>query len=182
MTAPRLPGDPSPRELAHRAIRVDHAGEVGAVRIYQGQLAILGKRPAGEALRAMKAKEETHRDELARLIEARGVRPTALAPIWDVAGFALGTATALMGPKAAMAATVAVEEVIEEHYKTQEQALAAAGGEAELTTLIGKFGADETAHKEEALAQGAREAPAYEILTAAIKAGSRLAIWLSTRI
>lgn len=182
MTAPRLPGDPTPEKLAHRAIRVDHAGEAGAVRIYQGQLAVLGRGPAGQPLRAMKAKEESHRNELERLIRDRGVRPTALSPIWDVAGFALGAATALMGPKAAMAATVAIEDVIEEHYKSQEKALAAAGSEPELTALVAQFGADETVHKKEALSHGAREAPGYELLTAAIKAGSRVAIWLSTRI
>lgn len=182
MTAARLPGDPTPHELAQRAIRVDHAGEAGAVRIYEGQLAILGRTRAGDSLRAMKAKEESHRDELSRLIRERSVRPTAFAPLWDVAGFALGAATALLGAKAAMAATVAIEDVIEEHYKSQETALAAAGTEPELTALVARFGTDETAHKEEALAHGAREAPAYELLTAAIKTGSRIAIWLSTRI
>jgi ubiquinone biosynthesis monooxygenase Coq7 len=130
----------------------------------------------------MKAKEVAHRDELAALLTARGVRPTALAPLWDVAGFALGAATALMGPKAAMAATVAVEEVIEEHYQSQRDALAAVGTEPELAALVERFGADETAHKNEALAHGAREAPGYSALTTAIKAGSRLAIWLSTRV
>lgn len=182
MSAPRLPGDPTPEQLVERALRVDHAGEAGAVRIYEGQLAVLGERPAGEALRAMKAKEEAHRDELAGVLAARGVRPTALAPLWDVAGFALGAATALLGPKAAMAATVAVEEVIEEHYRSQRDALAAIGSEPELAALVERFGADETAHKNEALAQGAREAPGYSALTAAIKTGSRIAIWLSTRL
>lgn len=182
MAAPRLPGDPTSAEFVERALRVDHAGEVGAVRIYDGQLAVLGKSPSGDALRAMKAKEEAHRDELARLIADRGVRPTALSPIWSVAGFALGAATALLGPKAAMAATVAVEEVIEEHYRDQERALARYGEEPELAATVARLGADETAHKEEALALGARETPGYEILTSAIKASSRLAIWLSTRI
>jgi ubiquinone biosynthesis monooxygenase Coq7 len=182
VSAPRLPGDPTPEQLVERALRVDHAGEVGAVRIYQGQLAVLGQRPAGEALRAMKAKEEAHRDELAGLLAARGVRPTALAPLWDVAGFALGAATALLGPKAAMAATVAVEEVIEEHYRSQHEALVAAGTEPQLAALVERFGADETAHKNEAIAHGAHDAPGYTALTTAIKAGSRLAIWLSTRL
>lgn len=182
MTAPRLPGDPTPAEFVARALRVDHAGEVGAVRIYEGQLAVLGDSPSGDALRAMKAKEEAHRDELADLIAARGVRPTALSPIWNVAGYAIGAATALLGPKAAMAATVAVEEVIEEHYREQERALARDGAEPELAATVARLGADETAHKDQALALGAREAPAYALLTSAIKAGSRLAIWLSTRV
>ena len=182
MSAPRLPGDPTPEQFVERALRVDHAGEVGAVRIYEGQLAVLGGRADGDVLRAMKAKEEAHRDELAGLLVARGVRPTALGPLWGVAGFALGAATALLGPKAAMAATVAVEEVIEEHYRSQHEALAAAGSEPELAALVERFGADETAHKNEAIAHGAHEAPAYSALTAAIKAGSRIAIWLSTRL
>ena len=122
------------------------------------------------------------RELLARLIAERGVRPTLLSPIWSAAGFALGAATALLGPKAAMAATVAVEEVIEEHYREQRKALADQGTEPALTELVTRFGADETAHKDEALAQGAQEAPGYAMLTGAIKAGSRLAIWLSTRI
>jgi ubiquinone biosynthesis monooxygenase Coq7 len=182
VSAPRLPGDPTPAQFVERALRVDHAGEVGAVRIYEGQLAVLGESASGETLRAMKAKEEAHRDELAELIAARGVRPTVLSPIWHVAGYALGAATALLGPKAAMAATVAVEEVIEEHYRAQERTLAAQGEEPALATTIARLGADETAHKDEALAHGAREARGYAALTTAIKAGSRLAIWLSTRI
>ena len=182
MAAQRLPGDPTPQEFVERALRVDHAGEVGAVRIYDGQLAVLGRKASGDTLRAMRSKEEAHRDELARLIAERGVRPTVLSPIWSAAGFALGAATALMGPKAAMAATVAVEEVIEEHYREQQKALVAQGTEPELTAMVARFGADETAHKDEALSHGARETPGYEMLTTAIKAGSRLAIWLSTRI
>lgn len=182
MAAARLPGDPTSGQFVERALRVDHAGEVGAVRIYEGQLAILGRGPSGDALRAMKAKEEAHRDELAGLIVARGVRPTALSPIWNVAGYALGAATALLGAKAAMAVTVAVEDVIEEHYRAQETALAAHGGEPALAALVARLGADETAHKNEALAHGAREAPGYALLTSAIKTGSRLAIWLSTRV
>jgi ubiquinone biosynthesis monooxygenase Coq7 len=180
--AARLPGDPTPAVFVERALRVDHAGEVGAVRIYEGQLAVLGNGPSGDALRAMKAKEEAHRDELARLIAERGVRPTALGPVWNIAGYALGAATALLGAKAAMAATVAVEEVIEEHYRGQERTLAQHGTEPALAAVVARLGADETAHKHEALAHGAREAPGYALLTSAIKTGSRLAIWLSTRV
>ena len=108
------------------------------------------------------------------------MRPTALSSLWSVAGFALGAATALMGDKAAMACTVAVEETIDEHYAAQAAALG--DDEAELRGTIEKFRAEEIGHKEEALASGAEQAPAYETLTSAIKAGSRLAIWLSTRI
>ena len=114
------------------------------------------------------------------MIARRRVRPTALSPLWSLAGFGLGVATALMGDKAAMACTVAVEETIDEHYAGQAAQLG--DDEAELRTTIEKFRADEIAHKEEALASGAEQAPAYEALTSVIKAGSRLAIWLSTRI
>ena len=108
------------------------------------------------------------------------MRPTALSPLWNVAGFALGAATALMGDKAAMACTVAIEETIDEHYASQAAALG--DDEAELRSTIEKFRAEEIEHKDTALAAGAEEAPAYSALTSAIKAGSRLAIWLSTRI
>jgi len=108
------------------------------------------------------------------------VRPTALQPFWHVAGYALGAATALLGERAAMACTVAVEEVIDRHYAEQADRLG--DDEAALRETIEKFRADEIEHKDEALAHGAEAAPGYELLTAAVKAGSRLAIWLSTRI
>ena len=108
------------------------------------------------------------------------MRPTALSPLWSLAGFGLGVATALMGEKAAMACTVAVEETIDEHYA--EQAAALGDDEAELRATIEKFRAEEIEHKETALASGAEQAVAYPALTAAIKAGSKLAIWLSTRV
>src|SRR6266404_3002407 len=182
---PPMPGrlQPTADDIA-AMIRVDHAGEFGALRIYEGQLAVLGRDPVPSenvrAIRRMAAQEQKHFDTFDRMVKERAVRPTALSPLWSLAGFALGAATALMGEKAAMACTVAVEETIEEHYATQAAALG--DDEAELRTTIEKFRADEIAHKNEALAAGAEEAPAYETLTAAIKAGSRLAIWLSTRI
>jgi len=175
-----LPGDPSREELIARMIRVDQAGEYGAVRIYEGQLAVLGRTEAGQAIQGMADKEREHLQAFDRMIAERGVRPTALAPVWHVAGYALGAATALLGERAAMACTVAVEEVIDDHYAKQAEKL----GEDE-TNLRGKieeFRADELEHRDEALARGAEGAPAYEALTAAVKAGSRLAIWLSTRI
>jgi len=179
------PGDPDPRQLVERVIRVDQAGEFGAVRIYEGQLAALRltgrlNGSAGRKIADMARGEREHRRTFDRLLAERRVRPTALSPLWSLAGFALGAATALMGDKAAMACTVAVEETIEEHYATQAAALG--DDEAELRTTIEKFRADEIAHKDEALASGAEEAVGYETLTRTIKAGSRLAIWLSTRI
>jgi ubiquinone biosynthesis monooxygenase Coq7 len=181
----RNPGDPDRRELVERVIRVDQAGEFGAVRIYQGQLAALrwtgrSTGETGRKIAVMARAEREHSKVFDRLIAERRVRPTALSPLWSLAGFALGAATALMGDKAAMACTVAVEETIDEHYAAQAAALG--DDEAELRGTIEKFRAEEIQHKEEALASGAEQAPAYGALTAAIKAGSRLAIWLSTRL
>ncbi len=181
----RNPGDPGPRELVERVIRVDQAGEFGAVRIYEGQLAALrwtgrAKSDAGQKIAAMARAEREHSKVFDKLIAERRVRPTLLSPLWDVAGFALGAATALMGDKAAMACTVAIEETIDEHYASQAAQLG--DDEADLRNTVEKFRADELAHRDEALASGARQALAYEPLTAAIKIGSRLAIWLSTRL
>jgi ubiquinone biosynthesis monooxygenase Coq7 len=178
--APRLPGDPSPEAAVERMIRVDHAGEFGAVRIYEGQLAVLGKSAAGSVIREMAEQERRHLEAFDRMLGDRRVRPTALQPLWHVAGFALGAATALLGPKAAMACTVAVEEVIDEHYRRQAESLGE--DEAPLRDTIEEFRADELAHRDLALAHDARTAPAHDLLTAAVKAGSRIAIWLSTRI
>ena len=182
MTPPRhrLPGDPVPRTAVARILRVDHAGEFGAKRIYDGQLAVLGRSRAAPAIRAMAEQEKRHLAAFERLVAERRVRPTALSPIWDAAGFALGAATALLGERAAMACTVAVEEVIDRHYARQAAAL----GEAEpaLTARIEEFRADELHHRAVALEHGAAETPGYGLLAAAIKAGSRLAIWLSERV
>jgi ubiquinone biosynthesis monooxygenase Coq7 len=178
--ADRLPGDPSKDEMIARILRVDHAGEHGAVRIYEGQLAVLGDTKAGAVIRKMAEQEQRHLAAFDRLLPERQVRPTALAPLWHVAGFALGAATALMGERAAMACTVAVEEVIDEHYAAQSVQLGAT--EPELKTLIDEFRRDEIAHRDEGLAHGAEHAPGYEVLRTAIKTGSRLAIWLSTRL
>jgi ubiquinone biosynthesis monooxygenase Coq7 len=180
----RNPGDPEPRDVVERVIRVDQAGEFGAVRIYEGQLAALRwtgrtRTDTHRKISAMARAEREHRRVFDKILVERRVRPTVLQPLWSVAGFALGAATALMGDKAAMACTVAVEETIDEHYAHQAAALG--DDEAELRGTIEKFRAEEIEHKETALAAGAEQAPAYETLTSAIKAGSRLAIWLSTR-
>ena len=176
----RLPGDPSREELIARMIRVDHAGEYGAKRIYDGQLAVLGRARSAKDIRRMAEQEQRHLAAFDKLVVARRVRPTLLSPLWHAAGFALGAATALLGERAAMACTVAVEEVIDEHYRRQSEAL----GDAEpaLKSTLDEFRRDENEHREVALAHGAEEAPAYAALSAAIKAGSRLAIWLSTRL
>ena len=176
----RLPGDLSRAEEIERMLRVDHAGEYGAVRIYAGQLAVLGKTSAAPTIRRMAEQEQKHLQRFDRLLPEHRVRPTVLAPLWHAAGFALGAATALLGERAAMACTVAVEEVIDEHYAAQAAALG--DDEPGLKATIEEFRRDEIAHRDEGLAHGAALAPAYEPLTAAIKTASRLAIWLSTRL
>ena len=139
---PLAPGTPATDDIA-AMIRVDHAGEYGAVRIYEGQLAVLGNKPAGDTIRRMAAEEQRHLETFDRLINERRVRPTALEPVWRVAGFALGAATALMGEKAAMACTAAVEEVIDEHYARQIEKL---DTDPELKATVADFRADEIAH------------------------------------
>lgn len=176
----RLPGDLTKEELVERMIRVDHAGEYGAVRIYAGQRAVLRHGAAARAIDEMAEKECEHLAAFDRLVGERRVRPTALMPLWHIAGFALGAATAMMGVRAAMACTAAIEEVIEGHYA--DQAAKLGDDEADLRETIEAYRADEIAHREEALAHDADQAPGYEILSGAIKTGSRLAIWLSTRI
>ena len=178
----RLPGDPSKEEYVERLIRVDHAGEYGAVRIYEGQLAILGKKPSGPILQHMLEQEKAHLATFDKLINERRVRPTALMPLWHVAGFALGAATAMMGERAAMACTVGVEEAIDEHYQSQIEALEPYSDEANLRETCVKFREEELEHRDTGLDHGAKQAPGYEVLTGAIKVGSKLAIWLSKRI
>ena len=175
-----LPGDIPPGEDVARMLRVDHAGEYGAVRIYEGQLAVLGRGRARDAIRQMGEQERRHLAAFVKLLAERRVRPTALHPLWHLAGYALGAATALLGEQAAMACTVAVEEVIDEHYRDQAERLGDA--EPELAAAIREFHANELEHRAVALEYGARDTPGYELLAGAIKAGSRLAIWLSTRV
>jgi ubiquinone biosynthesis monooxygenase Coq7 len=179
---PVAPGTHTPDDVA-AIIRVDHAGEYGAVRIYEGQLAVLGRQPGSKktaaAIRKMAEQEQEHLETFDRLVNERRVRPTALEPVWRVAGYALGAATALMGEKAAMACTAAVEEVIDEHYASQLKRL---DEDPELKDTVHKFRADEIAHREAALAHGAEDAPGYQLLSETIKAGCRLAIRLSERI
>ncbi|MFZ5792613.1 MAG: demethoxyubiquinone hydroxylase family protein [Pseudomonadota bacterium] len=174
----RLPGDLEPEALLHRMIRVDQAGEYGARRIYEGQMAVLGAQDP--QLRHMAEQERRHLALFDDLMVERRVRPTLLQPFWHVAGFALGAATAMLGREAAMACTVAVEEVIDEHYRRQGEALGEA--EPQLKRIIEECRQEEVEHRDIGLAEGAEKAPAYPLLTAAIKAGSRLAIWLSERV
>src|ERR1043166_4834142 len=177
---PTAPGPAKPD--VHAMIRVDHAGEYGAVRIYEGQLAVLNRRggAAADTIRHMAEQEQRHLAAFNTLIRDRRVRPTALGPLWQVAGFALGAATALMGEKAAFACTAAVEEAIDEHYATQIEALG--DGDPHLKKTVEDFRADEAAHRQTALDHGAEQAPGYKFLSEAIKAGCRVAIKLSEKI
>jgi ubiquinone biosynthesis monooxygenase Coq7 len=182
---PGLPGTQAPKLADIDAmIRVDHAGEFGALRIYQGQLAVLSHKPGAQSdvrsIRHMAAQEQAHFDAFDKMVKDRAVRPTALEPIWHAAGFALGAATALMGEKAAMACTVAVEDVIDEHYSRQIERLGES--EPELKRTIQKFHADECAHRDAALERGAEHAPGYSLLSAAIRFSCRVAIALSERL
>lgn len=164
-----------------RMIRVDHAGEYGATRIYAGQLAVMGNRaPHSAEVEHMAEQEAAHKARFDALLAQRGVRPTALQPFWDVAGFALGAATALVGPEAAMACTAAIEEEIDRHYTQQLDELGE--DEPELAATIREFRDDERAHRAAALAAGAERAPAYPLLSGAIRLGCRMAIRLAERI
>ena len=182
MTAPpaSLPGDLSERRRIERLIRVDHAGEYGATRIYEGQLAVLGGGGTGDLLRHMKEQEQVHLDTFAGLVASRRVRPTALLPLWRVAGFALGAVTAAMGTRAAMACTVAVEEAIDEHYAAQAASLPPE--EEPLRATIERFRAEEGEHRDIGLENGAELAPGYRLMAAVIKAGCKVAIAVSERV
>ena len=175
----RLPGDPPLTAEIARILRVDHAGEFGATRIYEGQLDVLGRSRAAGAIREMAEAEKRHFARLETLLRERRVRPTLLHPLWSVAGYALGAATALLGERAAMACTVAVEEVIDEHYQRQAERLG--DDDAALRAELLSFRDDEIAHRDVAIAEGAEKAPVYDLISVAVKTGSRIAIWLSTR-
>jgi 3-demethoxyubiquinol 3-hydroxylase len=178
------PGQGATRARMAEILRVDHAGELGAVHIYRGQRAVFeagrGREQTAETLAEMEAHEQVHLNAFDRLLNERGVRPTLMAPFWRVAGFALGAGTALMGEKAAHACTEAVETVIEEHYAGQIEELARR--EPELAGELSRFRDDELAHRDRAVEAGAREAPGYGLLSAAIRAGCRLAIKVSEKV
>lgn len=174
----RLPGDP--RHDTAAMIRVDQAGETGAARIYAGQLAVMGGRHAmaGE-IRHMAGQEQRHLDGMNAIMARRSVRPTVFGPLWHIAGYALGTGTALLGPKAAMACTEAVETVIDEHYGEQTDVLAD-GSDPELQAMIDDYRSDEIAHRDTATAHTGGNA--FPVMEAVIKAGCRAAIAVARRI
>jgi len=178
------PGGPGKLEQLARMLRVDHAGETAAVKIYQGQLAVLGKSPATRRtaahIRHMEAQEEEHLALFDDMLPRRAVRPTVMNPVWNVAGFTLGAVTALIGEKAAMACTEAVEEVIDDHYAGQIAELG--DDESELKATLERLRAEEAQHRQTAIDEGAHDAPGHSLLTGIIKAGCRAAIKISERV
>jgi ubiquinone biosynthesis monooxygenase Coq7 len=165
-------------------LRVDHAGEYGAVAIYRGQQAVFGKSRKTQEIAAqiaqMEAEEQKHLTAFDDMLIARGVRPTALGPLWQAAGYGLGVATALMGEKAAHACTEAVETVIEQHYAEQIEATREA--HPELCAVFTEFREDELHHRDIAVEGGAKEAAGYGLLSRVITAGCKAAIQITARI
>ena len=173
------PGDR--RESRAAMIRVDQAGEYGATRIYAGQLAVMGDRtPAARTINGMANQEERHRAFFDAMIARRGVRPTVLQPFWDVAGFALGAATAAIGPDAAMACTAAIETEIDLHYQQQLEQLGQ--DDPELGAAVAQFREEEVEHRDTAIASGAENTFGYPVMFGLIRMGCRAAIALSKRI
>ncbi len=173
------PGDRRPD--AESMLRVNQAGEYGATRIYAGQLAVMRRNsPASRLVSRMAGQEDRHLARFNALMSKRGVRPTILQPVWNVAGFALGAATALMSEEAAMACTEAVETEIDKHYASQLAELGET--DSELAGDIAEFQAEELEHRDQAREGGASNAAGYPLLSAAIRAGCRVAIGLSKRI
>lgn len=174
------PGAPKASEQIQEMIRVNHAGEYGAQRIYQGQLAILKNDACASTLRHMAEQEKEHLETFEQLIRDRRVRPSALMPFWHVGGWALGAATALLGKEAAMACTVAVEKEIAAHYKEQEEALDET--EAELKSTIERFRAEEEEHHDIGVENDAANAPLSPLLQAGIGLLTKTAVALAKKV
>lgn len=163
----------------HRIVRVNQAGEYGATRIYQGQLAVLKN---DKNLKKMADQEAEHLKKFNQLLIENKVRPTLLQPIWHMGGYALGVITALLGEKSAHACTIAVETVIDDHYQAQLRELELSGEHEELKNIIRQCREEELEHKAFAIDEGGAEAPGFPVLNSAIQAISKAAIWLSSRI
>ena len=173
--------DKTDRQILEEIIRVDHAGEYGATRIYEGQITVFGKNTKiGKTIQHMADQEQEHIEKFQELIVSERVRPTALLPLWNIAGYALGVGTAIMGEKAAMACTVAVEKVIGEHYEEQIELLEKDQKKVKFT--IKKFAADELEHHDIGIAHDAESTPGYRILTKVIEIGCKTAIAISKKI
>ncbi len=174
------PGAASKDEQVAEMIRVNHAGEYGAQRIYQGQLAVLGNHECAPMLHHMAEQEKEHLETFEKLMQERRVRPSALMPLWHVGGWLLGAGTALIGKEAAMACTVAVEKEISEHYKSQEETLDE--DEAELKSTIERFRAEEEEHHDIGLEQDADNAPLSPLLQAGIGLLTRTAVAIAKKV
>lgn len=171
----------SPQKLA-AILRVNHAGEVGAVRIYEGQRAVLGDSSVGQTLHHMQEQETVHRDIFHKLLTQHQVKPTVFNPLWTVLAYGMGYGSALLGKKAAMACTVAVEEVIEDHYQDQLHTLERESDHQYVKEAIQKCLAEEIEHRDIGLAHQAKDLPFYPLFSAAIKGASKTAIWLSKKL
>ena len=165
-------------------IRVDHAGERGAIKIYEGQLLALNTLVNNDDLKQkiyeMKKHEEEHSNFFDNEIEKRNINPTKLLPLWDLLGLGLGFGSAILGKKAAMLCTASVEEVIDEHYKNQINQIEV--DEKDLKEKIIKFRQDELDHKDIAYEEGATKKGLYSIMDKVIKTGSKIAIKVSEKI
>lgn len=171
------------KRMLDEMLRVDHAGEVGAVKIYEGQAWALRGTPAASMIEDMRRGEVTHLETMTRLMQERRARPSALLPLAEAAGFALGAATALLGKEAAMACTVAVETVIGEHYNDQIRELLKAGyDEKEVADVFKRHRDEELAHLDTGLKNNAEQAPFYNMLSGVIQVGCRAAVWLVKRV
>jgi len=173
----------NPKKL-EKFIRVDHAGERGAIKIYEGQLLALSTIVKNEDLKktinAMKKHEEEHCNFFEDEIKKRNINPTKLLPLWDLLGLGLGFGSTILGKKAAMLCTASVEEVIDEHYKNQIDQLE--NDEKNLKETITKFRRDELNHKDIAYEEGATKKGFYSIMDKIIKTGSKFAISVSEKI
>ncbi|KAG7485899.1 5-demethoxyubiquinone hydroxylase, mitochondrial [Solea senegalensis] len=178
------PRDSEEKEMLARMIRVDHAGEYGANRIYAGQMAVLGRSGSGPLIQEMWDQEKKHLGKFTEIMADNRVRPTALLPLWNVAGFVLGATTALLGKEGAMACTVAVEESISEHYNSQIRLLMEKDPEryTELLKVIKEFRDDEMEHHDTGLEHDAESLPGYWLLKNAIQLGCKAAIYASKRL
>lgn len=166
-----------------RIIRVDHAGELGADRIYAGQMAVLKNSASAATIQHMWDQEKVHKAKMEELINTYRVRPTVFTPLWNIAGFALGAGCALLGEKAAMACTAAVEETIVEHYNNQvRELLEDPNADKELVDVITKFRDEEQEHHDIGIEKGAEQAPFYNLLSAVIKFGCKVAVKISEKV
>ena len=172
------------KKILEEIIRVDHAGERGAIKIYEGQLLALKTikqdKSLKEKIEKMKEHEKEHLEYFEEEIQNRKIKPTYLLPLWDIMGVSLGFGSALLGKKAAMLCTASVEEVIEDHYDNQLKNLG--NDEMELKAKIEKFKSDEINHKNIAYESGATNEGFYSIMDKVIKTGSRIAITISEKI